>query len=95
MKRTILLSFALALAAHAGPAQYRHETASRVTEVTVYTDRALVERQAQLDLRAGETILVLKDLPANLWDNSLQVSGSGPAGTTVVDVQSRNVYLEA
>jgi uncharacterized protein (TIGR02231 family) len=95
MKRIILLSFALALAAHAGPAQYRYETPSQVTEVTVYTDRALVKRVAHLDLRSGETTLVLKDLPANLWDNSLQVSGSGPAGTNVVDVQSRNVFLDA
>lgn len=95
MKRTILLSLAVALAAHSSPAQYRHETSSQVTDVTVYTDRALVERVAQLDLKSGETTLVLKDLPANLWDNSLQVSGSGPAGTTVVDVQSRNVFLES
>jgi uncharacterized protein (TIGR02231 family) len=95
MKRIILLSFALALAAHAGPAEYRYETPSQVTEVTVYTDRALVKRVAHLDLRSGETTLVLKDLPANLWDNSLQVSGSGPAGTNVVDVQSRNVFLDA
>ncbi len=94
MKRSIPLFLALVLSASAGPAQFRYESESRVTDVTVYTDRALVKRIAQLDLRPGETTLVLKDLPANLWDNSLQVSGTGPAGTSVVDVQSRNVFLE-
>lgn len=93
MKRSIFLILAVALSASASLAQHRHEAESRVTDVTVYTDRALVERIAQLDLRAGETTLVLKDLPANLWDNSIQVSGSGPAGTSVVDVQSRNVFV--
>lgn len=94
MKRSIPLFLALVLSASAGPAQFRYESESRVTDVTVYTDRALVKRIAQLDLRPGETTLVLKDLPENLWDNSLQVSGTGPAGTSVVDVQSRNVFLE-
>lgn len=34
-------------------------------------------------------------MPANLWDNSLQVRGSGPDGTHIIDVQSRNVFVEA
>lgn len=95
MKRSILLLLAIAATVSAGPAQYRYEPQSRVTTVTVYPDRALVERVAEVDLRPGETTLVLKDLPANLWDHSLQVSGTGPTGTNVVDVQSRNVFLES
>jgi uncharacterized protein (TIGR02231 family) len=70
-------------------------TDSRVVAVTVYPDRALVDRTAAITLGAGESTIVLSGLPANLWDNSLQVRGSGPDGTTIVDVQSRNVFVDA
>ncbi|WP_221031238.1 mucoidy inhibitor MuiA family protein [Actomonas aquatica] len=70
-------------------------TKSTITAVTVYPDRALVERHADLTLPAGESTITLTGLPANLWDNSLQVRGSGPAGTTILDVNARNVFVES
>ncbi len=91
MKRSIIPLLIAGLACTTGAA----EPSSRVTAVTVYTDRALVEREAAITLPDGETTIVLKDLPANLWDQSLQVSGTGPAGTSVIDVQSRNLFLES
>ncbi len=68
---------------------------STITAVTVYPDRALVTRAATLDLPAGESSFVLSGLPANLWDDSIQVRGSGPDGTTILDVNSRNLFLES
>ncbi len=68
---------------------------STLTAVTVYPDRALVSRTATIELPAGESSVTLTGLPANLWDDSLQVRGSGPAGTTLLDVSSRNVFVEA
>ncbi|GAB1456928.1 hypothetical protein MASR2M48_22360 [Spirochaetota bacterium] len=50
---------------------------SRVAEVTVYGDRALVTRRTEVDLPAGETSLVFTDLPAATDSASLQVSGKG------------------
>ena len=95
MIRSLIITSAIVATLSGGPVQHQYEPASRVEAVTVFPDRALVARSAQLELRPGETTLVLSDLPANLWDHSLQVSGSGPAGTAVLDVQSRNIFLES
>ncbi|HAW86523.1 MAG: hypothetical protein A2087_07195 [Spirochaetes bacterium GWD1_61_31] len=50
---------------------------SKITRVTVYGDRAMVGRQAQLELPAGEAVLVFNGLPDVLDADSVQVSGSG------------------
>lgn len=95
--RSLLVAFAAAttLSAWAAAAPAPLAADSTVHAVTVYPDRALVSRTAAIELPAGESTFVLADLPANLWDNSLQVRGRGPDGFTLVDVQSRNVFVEA
>jgi len=94
MKPTLRLLFALTLAAAASLAAAPVEVTTRATAVTVYPDRALVTRTGAVQLAAGETEFVISGLPANLWDDSLQVRGTGPAGTTILDVQSRNLFVE-
>ena len=66
---------------------------SQITAVTVYTDRAVVTRSATAELSPGITELVFAELPAGLQDQSLQVSGSGTAAATILDVTSRQTYL--
>ncbi len=95
MKRSLALSLALAATAIAVAARPSHHVDSEVDAVTVFLDRAMVERVAQVTLAAGESTIVLPELPANLWDHSLQVSGTGPPGTTVLEVQSRNRFVTA
>lgn len=76
--RALMLSLLLALPlAHAlaQPAMVR--VPARVVEVTVYSDRALVTRQAEVSIGAGETTLVFTDLPAGTDPASLLVSGKG------------------
>ncbi len=53
------------------------EVASRITEVTVYSDRAMVTRRADVRLPAGESTLVFGNLPAATDAASLQVRGLG------------------
>lgn len=86
-----ILLFALATIATAEPVK----VTSRPVAVTVFPDRALVTRSAEFNLSAGETEVTLSGLPANLWDASLQVRGSGPDGTSILDVNSRNIFVEA
>lgn len=93
MNHSIRLSVLL-LAAAATLAAAPVDVTTRATAVTVYPDRALVTRLGAVQLTAGETEFVISGLPANLWDDSLQVRGSGPAGTSILDVQSRNVFVE-
>ena len=60
-----------------------------ITAVTVYTDRARVTRSAEIELSAGETVLLLSGLPAKMDKDSVRVSGKG-AGITIrgVDVKT-------
>src|SRR4029453_6980775 len=67
---------------------------SRITAVTVYGDRAIVTRTASSELTAGEHALVFENLPTALVDQSLQASGRGVAGATILDVTVKNVFAE-
>jgi uncharacterized protein (TIGR02231 family) len=66
---------------------------SRISAATVYADRAIVTRIAEVELAAGEHALVFERLPANLLDQSLQVSGRGTAAT-ILDVNSQTAYVD-
>ena len=66
---------------------------SRITAVTVYSDRAVVTRTADTKLPAGINELTFNALPANLLDQSLQVSGSGSTAVTILDVTARQTFL--
>jgi len=95
MKRLLLLiACALALVARAlaGPLP----AASRITAVTVYPDRAVVTRSADLEIAApGPLEIVFDQLPASLLDASLQAAGRGTAEATLLEVTGRPVYVEA
>ncbi|WP_376796648.1 mucoidy inhibitor MuiA family protein [Thermogemmatispora sp.] len=68
------------------------ELETRITEVTVYNDRALVRRQGSLALEAGEHELRINYLPPFLKD-SLSASGKGPAGTRLLGVEVTTAFL--
>jgi uncharacterized protein (TIGR02231 family) len=67
---------------------------SRITSVTVYSDRAIVTRTATNDLTAGEHTLTFENLPTALADPSLQASGFGVPGATILDVIAQTIYSE-
>lgn len=68
---------------------------SQINSATVYRDRAVVTRNAKVDLAAGETQLSFEKLPATLVEQSLQVSGRGTASATILDVSTRTTFVEA
>lgn len=68
---------------------------SELKAATVYRDRAMVTRVAQVELAAGETQLSFEKLPAGLVEESIQVSGRGTAGATILDVSARTTFVEA
>lgn len=69
---------------------------STITAVTVYADRAVVTRNAGLELTAGEAPveLTFEQLPTSLLDASLQVAGHGTAGVTILDVTPRTAFID-
>lgn len=68
---------------------------SRIVSVTVYGRSALVTRQAQVALEAGSQDVQFAGLPASLDPDLLQVSGSGTAQATILDVTATSAQLES
>lgn len=68
---------------------------SKLTAVTVYGDRAVLTRTARVELPSGTSEVILTALPSGLVDASLQVSGRGLAGASLLDVNSRVTFVEA
>jgi len=68
---------------------------SHISAATVYSDRAVVTRIAELDVSPGENALVFERLPAGLVDQSLQVSAHGTASATILDVSAETTYLDS
>ena len=64
------------------------EKATAVTAVTVYEDRALVSRQADLDAPAGASVVRLAGFPPALSEASLRATVEGD-GLKVISVTSR------
>ncbi|MGC4022122.1 MAG: DUF4139 domain-containing protein [Cyclobacteriaceae bacterium] len=58
-------------------AQTTQTTNSKITEVTVFLNRAQVTRQVKTQLSAGKTDLIIGGLTSMLDQNSIQVSGKG------------------
>jgi len=67
------------------------EVRSAISAVTVYLDRALVTRTADVRCARGENAFVFAGLPAELTDGSIRVSASG---ATVRGVRVERVFLE-
>lgn len=91
-KSTILLCLAFLFAFSAGLTAAPVD--SRITAVTVYADRAIVTRTASSELAAGEHTLVFENMPTALVDQSLQASGRGVAGATILDVSAQTIFVE-
>ena len=90
MKRQLILSAVLAvsaIAAHAASVTAN----SKVTDVTVYQDRALVTRSASVQLANGEQQVVFEGLPSGLDENSVRARGLGK-GYKILGVEIRRDY---
>src|SRR3989442_15626818 len=72
---------AVALATPAVAAEFTPE--SRVVEVTVYRQAALVAREARLTLPPGSHRVILKGIPCVADPDSVRVSGTGSAGIEI------------
>lgn len=67
---------------------------SKITEVTVYPDRALVNRAALLEIKSGIHEIIFSHLPVTLMDESLRVSGKGRAEVKLLSVEAKRSFLE-
>jgi len=70
------------------------EVDSKISQVTVYSDRALVRRVATLTVQPGEYEFVFTALPRWLDDDSLRASGAGTAAARLLGIESKVVYTK-
>jgi len=70
------------------------ETTATITAVTLYQDRALTIRTATARLKPGSNLITITGLPVLMQDDSLQVAGTGTAGTTINSIEVRRRFLE-
>ncbi len=59
------------------------ELTAPIVHVTVFPDRALIQRRGSAALEAGTHALEIAGLPASLDRDSVRASGSGPAGARI------------
>src|SRR3989442_11692915 len=67
---------------------------SRVTQVTVYRQGALVAREARLSLPPGSHRVVLQNLPCVADPDSVRASGTGTAGIEIGGVEVRQEFRQ-
>ena len=89
--RTIILIAGVAAAITGSPPGMAAtiDASSAITRVTVYADGALVQRTLNADLPAGDTVMIVRGLPAALDPTSLRVEGQGDIALTIVSIDSR------
>src|SRR5450631_2821474 len=62
-----------------------------IRDVTVYSDRALITRQGQIELEAGEHELRVNNLPQFMRE-SLRATGRGPQHTRILTVDITTAF---
>lgn len=65
---------------------------TRISEVTVYTDRALVTRRGTVALSGNETELTIASIPATIETESVRATGSGTIAVRLLGVRSETVF---
>jgi uncharacterized protein (TIGR02231 family) len=89
----LLASLASLHAADAPEADNGKPITSRITDVTVYADRAQVTRAASIDLAPEPTRLAFAQLPGWIDEGSVRVNLAPVEAGQVLDVQIRRTYL--
>jgi uncharacterized protein (TIGR02231 family) len=69
------------------------DTASTISAVTVYPDRARITRSAEAAVPEGETIIRFSGLPVALDDSSVQAGGTG-TGVKILGLEIRTKFSE-
>ncbi len=65
---------------------------SQITQVTVYSNQARIQRNGKVELNAQSQELVIENLPASLQTESLRVSGQGEVAVRILGVRSERQF---
>lgn len=86
----ILLCLPLPLHAETAAVQAQ----SRITAVTVFSDRAQVSRQASITLKPGTNLVNFVDMPQLMMEESLRAEGKGAARARIAGISVKKVFLD-
>ena len=92
MKKLIIISIFLLLACLNISAQIEKDLKAEIIHVTVFPDRAQIDRETAISLSQGKTILKLSGLSPYIDLQSIQVKGYG--AFTILSVNHQNNYLQ-
>jgi uncharacterized protein (TIGR02231 family) len=67
---------------------------SRIRRVTVYPDRALVVREAALQVPAGSSLIEIRDLPAGVLPDTVRARIAGPEGVRLRGLEVKTYAVE-
>ncbi len=65
---------------------------SKITGVTVYQDRALVTRYAEVNLEKGDNAIVFENLPSGLMEESLRAQGKATSVVTIYGAELKRAF---
>jgi uncharacterized protein (TIGR02231 family) len=91
LRLLIVLALAPGLAAAAQAADIT--ATSRIDAVTVYPSGAEIVRLVNVKLGAGDSVILLTDLPARALANSIRVEGTAAGKFEIASVDSRRVFV--
>lgn len=68
------------------------ELTAPIKEITIFQGKAMVTREGQVNVPAGEQVIKLKNLPLSITPDSLRVSGEGTQGALITGVELHRVF---
>jgi len=68
---------------------------AKITDVTVFADRAMVKRVATVKLQQGENVVTFGGLPLQIAEETLRAEGKGTAAARISGLAVRNIFLES
>lgn len=83
MKRAILLFLLIPKLVLCGEVL----TKSKINSVEVFSDRAIIERVAKVDIPSGNNTLIFENLPPSILENSVKVSAKGSVPIEIMGIE--------
>lgn len=70
------------------------EPVSKIQNITVYSDRAMIKKDAVIHVQKGENLVKITGITPHLIDDSVQVSIKNRSAVKVIDVKVEKTFLQ-
>ncbi len=94
MKRGMKIFFIVALSLVAAYPVFAKDVDSRISQVTVYPDSALITRTGTIELAVGPQEISFADIIPDIDEDSLRVSGKGTASVKIMGARVKKEFLQ-